>query len=118
MFHSAILAIAFFFAAGSNASVFCKAWCDSRTAAETGCHHEDNSTSPTLTGGDSCQDALQEGTTFVKADGRRVASQDNASDAVLDGPRFAFAATYLRPLWNQDRATSELERPLTTPLRI
>lgn len=118
MLKSAIPAIVFLFAVGSNASVLCKAWCDSRAAAETGCHHADSSTSPTLAGGDSCQDALQEGTTFVREDVRRVASQDDASDVILDGPRFAFAATCLRSLGNQDRATSDLTRPLTTPLRI
>ena len=118
MFRSAIPAIVFLFAVGSNASVLCKAWCDPRTTAETGCHHEDNSTSPALNGGDSCQDSLQGGAAFVKEDLRRGVAHDDASDAVLDLAKFAFAATRLRPLVNQDRAPSDLKRPLTTPLRI
>ena len=117
MFRAAVLSIVLLFAAGPSASLFCQAWCGPEVAAARGCHHEDNGSSTSIAGDQSCRDSIQESAILTKDDLRRTSTEGAGNVIVIHLP-LALAATSLRAVGNQGRAPSDLKRPPTTPLRI
>lgn len=118
MLRAIALSIVLALAAGPSASLLCKAWCDPHVAAESGCHGQGAGEAASVASDDSCQDSVQESAAFLKEDLRRTTASD-AGPAVsvarfqLDG-----SATDRRPAWHRERAPSDAQRPLNTPLRV
>jgi hypothetical protein len=54
VFRAAVLSIVLTLAVGPNASLLCRTWCDQQAATASGCHHEDQATSPSVAGDDCC----------------------------------------------------------------
>lgn len=118
MFRATILTVVLLFAAGPSASLFCKALCDPQVAAQNGCHHEDNGNKASVTSNDSCDDAVQGPAGVLKEDLRRAPAPDGG--AVVLTARFQIIPTVARlvPAWTRGRPPSDVNQPLTTPLRI
>jgi hypothetical protein len=118
VFRATVLSIVLLFAAGPSASLFCKAWCDPREAAASGCHHEDSGNSTSFTGDDSCPDSIQRNAILTKENLRSPSTQRVEHGLAIAQFPLALTATGLHAAGNQGRATFDLKRPLTTPLRI
>ena len=119
VFRATLLSIVLMFAAGPSASLFCKALCDPQAAAENGCHHDNNvGGSVSLSAGDSCLDSVQALAILLKEDVRRTSSLDGGCTPATPTFRFISSPTSSGTVWNQGRAPSDLQRPLTTPLRV
>lgn len=112
------LSIVLVFAAGPSASLLCDTWCNPNPVAVSECHHTDNG-STRVSDDNVCGNSLQGSLILVKDDRRRVLT-DGAGNAT------AVAQFSGRPLCcalparsgNPGPAPSDLQRPLTTPLRI
>ena len=119
MFRATVLSIVLTLAAGPNASVLCKAWCDRAAAAARGCHHTDGSPSATLTGTDDCGKAVPNRAVVVKEDARRGAPSSPPQQAVMV-PRHhrAISSSEAHPGDDPEFTWSLAQRPLVTALRI
>lgn len=118
MFRASVLSIVLTLAAGPNAALLCRTWCDPQAAAASGCHQEAPATSPSMAGDDTCDNVLS-AAAFLREDVRGgVASQD-ADQAVLV-PRYhlAYSAIAARPGQEPGCGWSLDHRPLSTALRI
>lgn len=106
-------------AAGPSASLVCKAWCDPQVAAENGCQRHDVGGSVTFSAVDPCQDAVQGLAVLLKEDVRRISSLDGGgcTPAIVKF-QFMTSPESAGAHWNHGRAPSDLQRPLTTPLRV
>jgi hypothetical protein len=114
-----LLSIVLTLAAGQNAALLCKVWCDPHEAPASGCHHQHAPTFPSATAGDHCNDVVLNVPAFVREDERPRVSAPDVQHA-LAGPRFQFAPplTVTRP-GNPPGQDWLLERrPLVTALRI
>lgn len=81
VFRTIVFAIVLTFAAGPNASLLCRTWCDPQAASPSDCHHERPAT--TVAGDDACgHDALVM-TTFVREDVRRPSPAPGSTLAIL-----------------------------------
>jgi hypothetical protein len=119
VFRATLLSIVLMFAAGPSASLFCKALCDPQAAAENGCHHDNNvGGSVSLSAVDSCRDSVQALAILLKEDVRRTSSLDGGCTPAIATFRFMTSPRSSGTVWNQGRAPSDLQRPLTTPLRV
>lgn len=118
MLRPIVLAVVLLFAAGPSVSLFCKAWCDPRTAAENGCHHGQNGAAASVTSDDSCDDSFQGPAGLLREDLRRAPTP--GASAVVHMTRFQLTANDVRHVaaWTRDRPPSDLKRPQTTPLRL
>jgi hypothetical protein len=117
VFRAAVVSIALTFAIGQNAVLLCQAWCDSREAAATGCHHN-TAASPSLTGNDHCTDTFA-ASAVVREDLRRGTSIPDAQHAVvIPAFRFAPPSTDIRSGHDPGQPSPLESRPLVTPLRI
>jgi hypothetical protein len=106
-------------AAGQNAALLCRTWCDTRATATGECHHQDSSEFPAVAGAANCDDEVVGGATFVREDVRRDVSSLNSAGAIPVA-RFQFAPspTGGRPGLESGRC-HPLERSLlATTLRI
>jgi hypothetical protein len=119
VFQAVVLSIVLTLAVGPNAAVLCNVWCHLHEAAATGCHHQDATASPRVTGDDHCNDVAAITPTFVREDVRPSLSAPDVLHALV-GPRLDFI-----PSPSVTRADHEpaqdwpLEkRPLSTALRI
>jgi hypothetical protein len=81
------------------------------------CHHTDNS-STGVSNDDFCENSLQGNVILVKENPRRVLTEGAGTVTAVAYLQVALPATSLRAVGNQGPATSDLKRPLTTPLRI
>jgi hypothetical protein len=118
VFRPTILTVVMLFAVGPSASLFCKAGCDPRTAAEIGCHHEDNGGAARVRSDDSCDDSVQRLAGLVKEDLRRAPAPNTGAVALTARFQILPTATGLVPAWSQGRPPFDRNQPQTTPLRI
>ena len=119
MFHATVLSIVLTLAAGPNASVLCKAWCDPAAAAATKCHHQHGSPSATLIGTHDCGKAVPNSAVVFKEDARRGAPSSDSQQAVIV-PRHhrAIFSSEAHPGDDPGCTWSLARRPLVTALRI
>lgn len=83
MFRTIVFAIALTFAAGPNASMLCRTWCDPQAVIPSDCHHVRSSTSTAVAGDEACgHDALVLAT-FVREDVRRPTPAPGSALAIL-----------------------------------
>jgi hypothetical protein len=117
VFRAALFSIVLALAAGQNASLLCQVWC--HDAMSAGCPHQDSTTSPSVSAGDSCSSAVVGAVAFVREDARRTAAAPDAQNAlVVPRLRLAPSTTDLRPGFESGRRLPLEERPLVIALRI
>jgi hypothetical protein len=71
VFRAAVLSIVLTLAIGSNATLFCSAWCHPLEAKASACQHRDATTPQQIAGGDSCLFVTAAGTAIVREDATR-----------------------------------------------
>ena len=83
MFRAAILSIVLTLVTGPNAVLFCKLWCVPHEAAATACHHDDATTSPSVTSDHNCGNVVLRIAVVIREGVRRGVSAPGAQHAVL-----------------------------------
>ena len=119
MLRAAALSIVLALAAGPNASLLCKAWCGSQTAAASECHdHDGDSAAPSVEGGDRC-DTMPGAAPFLREGERRDVPAPDA-EWTIPVPRFQLpdSPAGARPGQEPGRDWPLEKRPLATALRI
>jgi len=119
VFRAAVLSIVLALAIGPNATLLCSEWCHPDEVNTSACQHRDPSTSPQVTGEDSCRIAPDATTAFVREEGKRVSPTTDALHA------FPIVAFRLPPPVTKTSRTSDPSSSLAvgspqslTPLRI
>lgn len=82
VFRAAVLSIVLTFAVGPNAALLCAVWCHPEEARTSDCQHQRATTSPQVTGEDSCRTVPASATSFVREDARRGAARPDSQPAV------------------------------------
>lgn len=116
VFRATLVSIVLTLAVGQDASVLCQAWCHDATPAA--CTHHGSTTSPSVSGDDSCGVVLG-AATFVREDARRTAAAPDAQNALVV-PRFLLPASpnaFHRGVESLRQLPLE-EQPLLIALRI
>ena len=117
VFRATLLSIVLLFAVGPSASLLCNTRCTPNPAAVSECHHTDHS--PTgMVNDDSCKESVQGNVILVKDDPRRALTGCAGHVTAVAHSQVALAAAMLRAVGNPGPVASDLQRPLTTPLRI
>ena len=119
VFRVAVFSVVFTLTVGQNAALLYRMWCDSQTAAASGCHDEDSATSPSVVGDDTCDNMALSAAPFLREEVRRSVSSPNEDNAI-PVPRYQLAhlTTDARP-GHEPRGQWSLDhRPLATALRI
>lgn len=106
-------------AVGHNTALLCKAWCDPREAATTGCHHQEPTASASLSGNDNCDNVVLSTAALVRENVRRGSTTAGTHDAIVV-PRFRVApsTTDTSSGYEPGRELAIERRPLVTTLRI
>ena len=119
MFRTAVISIVLSLGAGPSTALLCKAWCDPHEAAVAGCHHAGAAGSPSLRGGDRCDEAVIGVAALLRDDGRRgVPAPDAGPVALIDCPQSIPFAGWGPPGHDPWQHRPPDTRPLVTPLRI
>ena len=88
VFPAAVLSMVL--AIGPNAAVLCAVWCHPPETTSAACQHQGATTSPLVTGEDSCRTVPAAGTAFVREEARRGWQSDGTTQSV-PVPPFRFA---------------------------
>jgi hypothetical protein len=118
VFRAAVLSIVLTLAIGPNATLLCSVWCHPDEAQTSACQHQDATTSPRVTGEDSCRTVPASPTAFVREEAKRGSPTPISQQAMavplfrLGPPTHATRAYEATP--SLDTATS----PLLIALRI
>ena len=101
-----------------EASLLCKLWCPSSTAAAIECHHHDQAPTETVQG-DGCHLPAVSAFSFIREEGSRSVLNTDAAHAVRI-PRYRLAppASELRPVEHASRPRALERRPIETTLRL
>lgn len=115
---AAVLSIVLILAAGPNATLLCGIWCNSRTAATSGCLHEKQASSASVRAGDRCDHEVLSVAAFLREDVWR--SVFVGADHAMPVPRYQLSSSTIdaRPGHEPGREWALEERPLPTILRI
>jgi hypothetical protein len=108
-------------AAGPNASLLCRTWCDPQVAAASLCHHEDQATSPSVAGDDCCpnrDNGVLSAAEFFPKDMRRGVSPDDVQAIPVLRHELAHSPTDASRGDEPGREWSLEKSPLPTVLRI
>jgi hypothetical protein len=98
VFRAAVLSIVLTLAIGPNATLLCSVWCHPAEATPAECQRQDATTSPRVTGEDSCRISPAGTTALAREEGRRGSAAAGADHAVAI-PRFRVT----RPLTHTSR---------------
>lgn len=119
MFRATVLSIVLTLVAGPTATTLCKAWCDPAEAAAQGCHHNDASTSATLSGTGDCANPLFTAAVLVREDVRRsIVSPDTHQGLIVTRYRYSDSTSGTHVRDEPGRGSPLPQRPLVTALRI
>jgi hypothetical protein len=119
VFRAALLSIVLSLAVGQNIALLCRAWCNARVAAASGCHHEEASITPSVAGDKDCDNAVGAASAILREDVRRDPSSPDANPTVRV-PRYQLAQLTIDTRQNQEAGGGGLlgKRLLLTALRI
>ena len=117
MFQAVAFSIVLTLAVGQNAALLCNVWCYPHEAAATVCHHQDAAESPSVTGGDHCNNVVLPA--FLREDVRpRVSAPDVQHARVVRRFELASVLSDVRGRYEPGRDGSPQQRPLAITLRI
>jgi hypothetical protein len=71
VFRAAVFSIVLTLAIGPNATLLCSVWCHPHEVKTSACQHQGATTSPQVTGEDSCRTVVATLTAFVREEGKR-----------------------------------------------
>ena len=118
MFRAAVLSIVLALAVGPHGSL-CAVWCHPETATTGACEHQDPTSSPRVSGDDSCSDIAAGLTAFVREDVRRGVSASDVQHAVVVPPFQSVPPSTPSALGREPGQPPFLKaRPLVLALRI
>jgi hypothetical protein len=119
VFQAAVLSLVLTLAVGQNAALICSVWCDPHKATATECHHQDAAESPSVTGGDHCNNVVIGVPAFLREDERPRGSAQYVQHALV-GRRFQFIpfSSATRSDHEPGQGWSPELRPVVTALRI
>lgn len=115
VFRAAVLSIVLTLTGGQNAALLCGVWCQPYEVVPSGCHHQDPTTSPRLSGSDNCNNVVLSVAAFVLQDLRRAYAPD--AHYVIVFSRFAPTATGTRSPYEPRPQPALDQRPLVITLR-
>ena len=102
-----------------NASLFCQMWCHPGTAEESGCHHEAQTSLPSVAGPNGCDHVVPSTGAVVREDVRRSVSSPDAGYAIpVPSYQVVHPTIVTRPGQEPGREWSLEKRPLSSALRI
>ena len=119
VFRAIVLSIVLSVVVGPSVSLLCRTWCHQETAAASGCHHENPSTTPSVAGDESCNNVVLGAAAVLREDVRRGVSSPEANQAI-PVPRYQFAPSTIDAClgFGSGRDWPLKNRPLVTALRI
>jgi hypothetical protein len=119
VFRAAVLSIVLTLAIGPNATLLCSVWCHPDEATTSACQHQDVTSSPQVTGEDSCRTAPTSTTAFVREEAKRTSPTPIAQQAVAS-PRFRLGPPPTDTLgaYEAKASLSAVASPLLIALRI
>lgn len=116
---AAVLSIVMTLAVGQNAALLCRAWCESQAADASGCHHEQQASSTSVSADDICDHVVLSLAAVLREDVRRGVFAPDADYAILVSRyQLAPSKTDPRPRHQAARERSLEQRPLSTTLRV
>jgi hypothetical protein len=119
VFRAAVLSIVLTLAIGPHASLLCSVWCHPDEVKTSACQHQDSTTSPRMTGEDSCQTAPASPTAFVREDAKRGSPTPISQQAVAIPPfRLGPPPTHTLGAYEAAAALGAVASPLLIPLRL
>ena len=119
MLRAAVASIVLTLAVGQNPALLCTIACEQHEAATSGCHHEDPSTSGSVSDSSNCNHLVLSTAAALREDVRPRASAPVAQHAVvIPQLRFASPPTDSRSSYEPGQQSSLEERPLVIALRI
>lgn len=118
MFRIVLFSIVVSLAVGQNATLSCRAWCDLRAAAASGCRYEESTGSACVAADKNCDDELSVGA-FVREEGARAVTAPDMAHA-MSVPRYQLSqsTTNARPDLESGSGWALGKRHLSLPLRI
>ena len=106
-------------AIGQDAALLCRVWCHPGGAAMAECHERaQTSTSPSVTGDDSCGRVTVNGAVLIREDLRRVSDQDARYAVVVARYQVPASPNEARHGADPGRASPRQTRTLVLALRI
>jgi hypothetical protein len=119
MFRATALSIVLTLTVGPNASLLCRAWCDSNAGAWNECQHERSSATTRIAVDDDCDNAVFGVAAVLREDVRRDVPPPDSNRAI-PVLRFQLVQTTIDARQGREpwRDWSLQERPLLTALRI
>jgi len=119
VFRAAVLSIVLTLALGPNAALLCPVWCHPEEAKASACQHQNATTSPRVTGEDSCRTAPTTTKAFVREDAKRGSPTPIAQQTVSSLPfRLGSPPTDTRRMHEATTSLSAVASPLLIALRI
>jgi hypothetical protein len=119
VFRAAVLSIVLTLAIGPNATLLCSVWCHPDEANASACQHQDATTSPRVTGEDSCRTVPTSTTAFLREEAKRGSPTPIAQQAVAN-PRFRLGPppTHTLDAYEATTSLNVVASPLLIALRI
>jgi hypothetical protein len=119
VFRAAVLSIVLTLAIGPNATLLCSVWCHPDEAKASACQHQDATTSPRVTGEDSCRTAPTSMTAFAREEAKRGSPTPIAQQAVASPPfRLSPPPAHTPGAHHATASLSAVASPLLIALRI
>jgi hypothetical protein len=119
VFRAAVLSIVLTLVAGPNASLLCAVWCHPEAATAGPCEeHPDPTSTPSITGNDSCPDIVASSTAVVREDVRREVSAAAQQAVLVARLQFAPPPRHSASARESGQRSTLDVRPLAVALRI
>ena len=119
MLRGSVLSLVLLLAAGQDPALLCSMWCDPGSAASAECHEQvRTTTSPRLTGDDSCGRVVANGAILIREDLRRISDHDARYGILVPCYHAPASPHEVRQGSDPGCASSLALRPLVLALRI
>lgn len=119
VFPAAVLSIVLVLAIGPNAAVLCAVWCHPAETKSAACQHQRATTSPLVSGEDSCRTVPAAATAFVREEAKRGWQSDGTMQSAPVPPfRFAPPPTDTNRAKNASTSPAVGSPPRLIALRI